>query len=400
MPASGQGKAQPSPGDPGAPGASGPRRLALDAREMEELLSLCGGERMHSGPVRRARKAARVPMRGSRTCAKVHHPGGGVSFWEIGLIDISDGGLGFIYPGFLHVGTRLLVMLRKSGGGETAVPGRVIWCRFLRKQYHAVGLTWEQPIESREFVASSDWIESMSNSDTDTTTRLSGRLIHLCSNPVEHQLLKMQTSDTDLRVEWARDTGSLLDGVRTAPADVVVVDAEAMGASPADLLRTLRFEQHMGPILITASPACPGAEALRIDDDIHLLAKPLTQDALMASIRTGLHQNPNPLSGTGPIYSTLETTLEKRRWINEYLVSCRSMTKHLNAVIGTGDVARAAEICQSLAVTGAGYGFPLLSEVASGILESVGGAESLEEHAPKIRGLVFLINRLQVAQAA
>lgn len=383
-----------------SPAAGGARPLSLDAREIEELISLAGGDRLHAAPPRRARKSARIPMRGMRTCAKVQHPGGGANSWQVCLIDLSDGGLGMIYPGFLHIGTRLVVTLPRPGAEPISVPGKVTWCRFLRKQFHAVGVAWDKPIEARDFVETAAWLESVSTGDAASASRLGGRLIHLCANPIEHQLLKMHTSETELRVVWARDTGPLLDAIRTAPADILVLDVDSMGPDPAQLIRTVRFEQFLGPALLAASQAHPDAEKLLIDDKVQQVLKPLTQESLINSIRRLMHHTDNPMSGTAPIYSELGMMPDKWRWISDYLESCRAMSGSLMAVVASGDRRRAIDICQSLSVTGAGYGFPILSQVASSAIEALEQADAGADPGPRVRSLVFLINRLKVAQAA
>ena len=391
-------------GDPGEPqrasSTPGARRLALDAREIKELIDAAGGDGMRATPTRRSRKTARIAMHGALTYARVTHPGGGNSHWEVSLIDVSDGGAGIIYPGFLHLGTKLMITLQNSREGAIHIGGRVSWCRLLRKQFHAVGVAWDAPINARDFVPSADWLKGISNADSEETTQLRGRLVHLCTNPVEHQLLTMQISESDLSCEHAPTTGALLDEIRSAPIDVLMLDADNLGEKCTEIVARIRAERYLGPIILTASRTRAEPEGVAKDPGVQIVHKPLTQEKCIAAIRTGLLQNNSPLCGTEPIVCELSCTPEKRKMVNDYLIACRTMSRDLQALLGQSDPTRVREICESLAATGTGYGFPLLSDAAASLLASMQDATTLDSVAPGVRSLIFLVSRLRVAHMA
>lgn len=377
---------------------STPRKFPLEGRELEEVLALCDMSELRSGAGANSRKSMRIDLRGLAANARVMQPGGGVNYWQVRLLDISDGGAGFIYPGFLHVGTRLVLTLRRvKGGHEVAITGQVLWCRFLRKQFHAVGVRWDEKIETREFVNTTTWLESVASNTDVRTMKLSGRLIHLSSSDLETSLVQMHLSDSGLTLMVAPDSGALLDQIRRQSADILLLDVESMGADPCSVLRAIRRERYCGPIIVATPPGGPGGDTLRVDGGVEVLTKPVMQDTLVSTIRSLVEHGADQISGTRPMYSAMSGSPEKHEWILQFINLSRRMSRELLACIANDDTERALKTCQSLSVTGAGYGFPVLAEAAGQAVRVLNATGSANESGPEIRSVVFLIDRLRVA---
>ncbi|MEM8835553.1 MAG: PilZ domain-containing protein [Planctomycetota bacterium] len=100
---------------------------------------------------RNKREQTRYPYRAAHVALDVQHPGGGIQRWLVAPRNLSAGGIGFVYKGFLHHGTLCVVTMGANSGEITRVTGEVVACRLLKAPIHEVGVRFHEKIDPAAF---------------------------------------------------------------------------------------------------------------------------------------------------------------------------------------------------------------------------------------------------------
>jgi hypothetical protein len=91
-------------------------------------------------PHKNRRRAPRIPYRKNNVTIRIHHPGGSTAASYVSTRNLSDGGISFLYHGFLYKGTHVEVVLTRLTGGEDVHAGVVQHCALVQRMYHLIGV--------------------------------------------------------------------------------------------------------------------------------------------------------------------------------------------------------------------------------------------------------------------
>ena len=115
----------------------------MDSHGNEDMASLAQNNR---------RADPRFEFRKSDTPAEIHHPGGSVTRVLVCMRNLSAGGAAFIYGGFLHPGSLVVLSLRSSDQSNQNLVGSVVGCRHVEGPYHEIRMTFEDRIDPRRYI--------------------------------------------------------------------------------------------------------------------------------------------------------------------------------------------------------------------------------------------------------
>jgi hypothetical protein len=339
------------------------------------------------------RTSPRFEVGGRPASLSVVHPGGSIAAAECLLMDISGGGAALLYPGFLHEGSECVLHAVNLEGESVMIPARVVWCRFVGRSIHTIGLEWEEPIDPRIFVPSKDWLEQMSQSGAQVKTEISGRMLAVGVGEIESELLRMYLAETSLELVFAGFSGAALDEVRRQAFDIMLVDGEGGEQESRDLVARLRGEGFREPILVVQEVR--GGVEPQFEKGTLLLPKPYDRDGLLAVTRDLLLANENPLTGSRPIRSELPDLQSKAAAVSAYVQRVREFAERLESAIAADRADEALQVLQSVRNTASGFGFPMLVEAVSQAITAVNACGSAEEASSSIRTVERMLNRLE-----
>ena len=172
------------------------------------------------------RKSTRFGLEGQRFTVTIMHPGGSLTASECVLIDVSEGGAGFLYPGFVHNQSSCVAHLHSIDGNEIQIAGSAVWCRFVSRTVHAIGVKWDEPIEVRQFVSNRDWLEQVANSDEIKQAKLTGTIVLVGFDEIEVDLIRVFLEHEDVQIEAVEATGAAHDRLAGGGVDAVLVEAD------------------------------------------------------------------------------------------------------------------------------------------------------------------------------
>lgn len=362
-----------------------------------ERLNLLEEWKTTSQPREQSQRHRRYEFEDRLVPAEIIHPGGGRAHVEMMLVNLSAGGCCLIHRGYLHPSTECKLYLLTNSGQSVSAHATVKWCQLLRGIYHSTGLEWDEAIHPRDFIDPRVWLELSQIENPQSKEALEGRYLLLTSDKMQEMLLRMLLRESEAELETTDSSGSLLDAVRAGGYDVVIIDTDNPEIDAQSIPARLQNEGYTGPVLALTHENGPASiEALRECGYSEMLIKPLREDTFVMGIHMALDHCANAASGTGPIFSTLASKHDTRRWVSDYLDIVRDRAKTLEEAARADDTDVARQICDAIRDSGTSYGFPLLTEIANSALTAVNASGSANEALSCIRQLIRVIERLSL----
>lgn len=348
-----------------------------------------------SGPRGFRRGSTRYAMDGREVSVSVVHPGGSIAAFRCALLDLSAGGASFVYPGFLHHSTECVVHLDRQKGEPAAIAGSTVWCRFVSRSLHTIGVTWSEAIDPREFIPPKQWLEQAAPSDEQAQAELRGRLLAVGVSAIEQNLVQALLTETSVEVLFADSPGDAMDHLHQELFDVILVDADRLGTAWTEFLNLADMEGFAEPALIVSSPNAAD-EAKNVSQKNVLVEKPLLQPAFMAALEEVLTKLPGQLDGSSPIFSELPNADSRVEMLTDYVLAVRRLRDELISALNADNACAAKKAAQSMLNTALGFGFPVLSAAAEKAIVAIDASGSASESAASIRQVSRVVERLHV----
>jgi hypothetical protein len=302
-------------------------------------------------------------------------------------------GAGLLYPGFLHHDSQCVAHVKNMDGEVVQLAARTLWCRFVSKSVHAVGVRWTDPVDVRQFVSSRDWLEQMAGSDEFKSSELEGSMLTVGIDELEIDLLKSYLTETKIVISTVPDSGAALDRMSHEGFDFVMVDAD----NPVSGLEKVRGHSADAggnqPLLVVTSRP-DGAPAFESESDTGVLTRPYSGEMLIGALRDLTLAQHNPLTGTRPI--ACELPVEKHGPVRVYLQRLRDGKGQIEEMISADRADEAIRFVQILKNTASGFGFPLLEQAAEQAVTALNASGSAAESSGPLRAMCRVIDRLRL----
>ena len=365
--------------------------------ELEALLDKLDAQAEIEG-LGKDRRAVRSTFRRQQIPVRIDHPGGSVSECRVLTRDLSTGGLSFVHTGYVHVGTRVEVTLRRvEGGASDQILGTVMRCTHLGRTWHTVGVKFDARVVVDLYASPPAGDESRSGTGAGVTAAppgpLSGRLLHVEQAEMERRLLAHHLRHTGLEVVGAGDIAEAMKLLRAGRFDVTVTDVnfvlrpedeaageageggEKSGAgegrrgrrSARAVVRALRATGHAGAIgVLTGETSEILLHGLDEAGAAGVLHRPCPAARLIEAVSDWLggdrdKNNKRP----GPLRSDLADQAEFRPALSRYVAGLSKLSAALRQSAEAGrDDDRCRAICQTLRTTAAAHGFAEIAAAA------------------------------------
>jgi CheY-like chemotaxis protein len=380
--------------------------FVLSEPALLELLRLMD-QASSNGVARDRRKHVRHPHTSRDTYIKVMQPGGGMTERLVTVRDLSAGGAAILYPGYLHKGSIVSLELRKRIGGKELVQGQVQNCRHVHAAWHAVGIKFKDVIFPQLFLSQvvRNPFDEPAAVKVDLA-QLKGSVLILDDQAMDRMLFVHLLKGSSLRVSEAATSQEALALVARSlkagdekgsqavePFALIVSDLNLNTESGAEVIQQIREKGYRGPVLLmTAETAPDRIAAAMAAGATALFQKPYTAEKLHAAIAAQLGEG--TITVDDPLYSPLCTDPQNRIMVEKYIAQVRTTAAELRKAATEEDLAQVRKLCQTLKGTGAGYGFPSLTDAATSALVSLDASYSVSESITDLHRLDAICSRV------
>lgn len=362
--------------------------------EPQLTLILNGLDKLDSRkPPRSRRLEQRLNFRRPAIAVRVTQPGGGVRDCVMPSRNLSVGGISLLHTAFLYKGTECRVLLRKRLGGEETLNATVSWCRLVTGKIHLLGLKFSHTIFVKHYLESAECRDLIDAAPTNPL-ELKGRLLLIDDQEMDRLLFGHYVKGTGCEVAVASNASEAADEMMVSPVDVIFCDLNLPNKTGEKLIADFRAAGFKGYIVALTAETAPARLKNAISAGANdVLQKPYDAERLLGQIAKALKST----SSGDHIYSTLANQPNATTLIEQFIQQVDRVLGDMNKGIATEDFAKVRAACQTLLGTGAGYGFPLVSDAAKDAVTSLDASQSVTEAKDELRLLESICRRLSAA---
>lgn len=262
--------------------------IQLSERARAELLNGLDAGSEDAAPTGRNKRAqTRYPYRATHIALDVQHPGGGMQRWLVVPRNLSAGGVGFVYKGFLHLGTLCVVTMGAKSGEIKRVSGEVVACRLLKAPIHEIGVRFHEKIDPAAFCDERTMkqieqrIRKAEQLGPKRIESDAGTVLVAMADSKESGLIRQALGLLGVTHRHVGTVAELKDAIKTPGIVGVMIDVDGFGGmqhnrAPAQVPRNIGFE---GPIAaLTHTGDC-----MR-DDVVDVVGLPTDMSRLAATL--------------------------------------------------------------------------------------------------------------------
>lgn len=311
------------------------------------------------------------------------------------LVDVSSGGLQFVWFAFVHAGTQFTFHLQRPGGSVIEVEATAVWCKHLRNRFHAVGVQSRLPIPLHEIVSEQVWLEACAK-NPELQHPVSGRLAIYGENSLTLQSAQFQVRDSGLTVQTIENRGALMDLIERGEIDMLVVDADPETLDATEFISACRGRSFNGPLILMSMDN--EAEYLAKMDPLHrcrFVQLPMSTNAIVAAIRDVMRNHPDCIQEAGEIYSQSPYTPHRDESLKRFISLAKSMCKEADQAMELEKYDSVKKVVQSLAASGGSHGYPDLSVAAMKYLASASDPKQQKRLCSLLQGVESIVDRLR-----
>ncbi len=225
-------------------------------RDLDALLDRIDAE---ESPLGSKRAHTRRPFRRAALALHIDQPGGRSTVTIAGR-NLSSTGMCVLHRAYLHAGAECTVMLPLLGGGEQAVPGKVLRCLHREGVIHDVAIQFKHRINPNDFDRLdlfSKWLPTLERVDP---AELRGSLLLAEDSAVQARLVRHLLRETCVSVTVV---GSCRAAVQRAPEGfgAILCDHNLEDADAGQLIAELAAKKINTPVIVATSETDPAIRA-------------------------------------------------------------------------------------------------------------------------------------------
>lgn len=333
-------------------------------------------DRLDSGDdarFRNRRQAIRHKYRRIDTTIRAFHPGGSVAFGPIAMRNLSSTGAGFLYTGFLHIGTRVELMLPRLEGGEDILPGKIIFCGHITGQFHQIGVRFDDKITPRHYVD----IPADKPAAAPAFT-LGGIMLHIDDSKADRELMARSLGATQIALTSVANPQDAVAAIKARAYDLVLCDANLQGVFGDEVIGHLRDAGYKGKVVAVASAdSTERIQLMQKAGAVDLLSKPYSQKTLFSKLGTFLKRVPSGAGIAAPVHSTKS---EMASLLDRYMQIVKQLAADIERATKEHRLDQMEQICSSLS----------LAEAARTAMQNLSANSSVETTNAEIKKLFNL----------
>ncbi len=321
------------------------------------------------------REDERYTYRHRRLMVRIQQPGDGAPHEHaVEPLNVSKGGMSFLYSGFVHANSRCWLQLITLHGTWRDVTGKVVECSYIGNKMHEVQVRFAQGIEPSEYCRDA----------------VRPRVLLVDDSPSIVRLAKVLLEKLNAQVDVAEDGEGAIAQAMANVYDVILMDINMPRMDGLAATKELRRRGYSGMIVAATASTQPEdrERCLKAGCD-SFLPKPYGSGSLAHALEFACRR---------PIFSTLADDPSMAELVEEFVSEMPARIRKLEDAIIREDGKQVESLARSLKAEGASYGFEVLTELAAKIEALLIGGSPIKEAHKQIEELVKLC--LQVRSSA
>lgn len=360
--------------------------LGIRQSELEEISRKLDASTKDAKPDPK-REYSRWPFRQTAIGVDMIHPGGSKVSLTMACRNLSSGGVSLLHSCYVHPGTTCTVRLPRLSGGLKEVPGEVKRCIHRGGKLHEIGVSFEEQIDLREFIASPASQELLSLESV-PLEKLSGRVLHADDCEIDTRIVQHYLRGSGISVTPVASGQAAVEALRET-YDLLIVDAQLPDMTGIELMQKLRASGCAAPCILTSADGDGmRASGVREQLNVMVLTKPMTQDQLVRSVGELLsRKGAKSDGGRNPLSSM-------------FVAGLGDVAAKLEQAAAADDASKVLEVCSQVRVSAAAMGFAQLSAVAGRIADQLPSGQPLGSNAKLVRDLATVCRRIATGAMA
>jgi len=376
--------------------------LRLSDREKSKLLWAI--EEANKQAYQEDQRQLRLACTHNEAVLTLKSAGGGETRLAMLARNLSRWGMALVHGRYVHPETRCAVAMQDMRGLWRSVPGIVRHARHIQGAIHELGIKFDEPIDLSEFCQMSsaeetrylrELVEDAPDPDNHEVVQLSSRVLVVDDFSCDRKLLGHWLNRAGLTATAVADARNASVQVQEQVYDLLLIDCQLDRESGIELIKELRYNQFIGPIIAMSAEESDELKQASLDAGANrFLAKPLNEEELtsLAFELIGIDAS----SDTSPIFSEHNSDSEFRPLINEFTRHLSDYVDDLRDANAQNNYETLALISRQLKGAGEGYGFPAISEHAGELLSALHQSDGeLETIRQQANNLIALLNRVK-----
>ncbi|MEZ6234299.1 MAG: response regulator [Phycisphaerales bacterium] len=374
-----------------------PNSVNLGGGDLEKLLIELDGKPGGPNDASKNRDFVRWNFRPQGVEMRVNQSGGGgvssSSTVKVACRNLSRGGMSLIHGSFIHTGSSVTVFLKNSEQSKVPIAGTVVRCRHVKGMVHELGIKFNLPIDTREFVHRDPFSDCFSLERVDPA-ELTGCVVSIDDNPMDQKLIQHYLRGTQIRLRTAASKDEAMPLI-TEGCDLVICDFDLGDHTLLDILKEMRSMGLQTPVIAaTADTSALSRDRLLEAEASAFVAKPLSQSLLLRAIAEFLM--------VGSVQQAMRSTLKEDdpnavlvRRVRAAGPRVRQETRGVPGARRRPETPRT--ICLQIRGTAPMLGFVPLGKLADAAANAVTASMSVQESAVQVRSLIAACQRIQGA---
>jgi CheY-like chemotaxis protein len=344
---------------------------------------------MDDGSFRNRRNSSRNTYRKLDVPVRVYHPGGSSAVRTVATRNLSASGIGFLYPSFLHLGTKVEVVLNRRLGGEDVIRGATVFCSHVGGVFHQIGVKFDQKIFTNLYLDAGQTTEEPVEPATSSDKDLVGKILYVEDNQTDLVQFKHFLKSTRLDVTGVLTGKEAVQAVANRSFDLLLTDLNLESTTGEALIPELRTAGYTGPIYLVTGESTParlmGAQQAGA---LGILSKPYDQSKLHALLRTWLK-----ITDGEPLISSVANQPDMLILLPKYVSGLKELANELKSQLETDNLNRLRHVCTSLKGTASSYGFAPIADAAAQATQQIDTTLTVSGCASQIQKLIDLCRR-------
>lgn len=384
-------KERPSRSIPGPFPAGRPNTVGLHEPQLVRLLDAMDA----AAPGRSSAKRdfIRWPFRRASLRLRVEHPDGREIDLRVACRNLSRSGMSVLHSSFVYPGTACVICLPHPTRGEAAVRAKVARCVHRAGVVHEVGLTFESPVDVRDYIRSDLFTECFSLERV-VPEDLKGAVLYVDPDPIGTRLFRHALRETSLQIRTATRWGAAIDELR-GDESVIVSELYLPDGVAPDLIAALREHGCRAPVIVMTSDT--SAEARRLLGSARtdaLVAKPFREQTILRAIAEFLVVQARSGRGATPAADPVPPALAE-----SFALAADGYAAQLQGLLDRGDAAGLRMLAFQISGTAPMVGFAAIGELAATAAGALGGGRA-GDAAGAVRALIAACRRARHRSAA
>ena len=358
--------------------------LRLSAKDLDQIIADLEKDSGGEKSIRRSLK--RWTFSGCKALLTLNSDLGSPRHFIIAPRNLSAGGVAALHGGYIHVGTKCTVSMKRLDRTAKSVRGRIVRCSHMQGNLHDLGIQFDQHIDPEQFVDFGG--TTAFNVEHVDIEKLQGSVLVIEDSLADQRLISHYFSGSALEIQFAKDAETALSMLSESP-DLIFVDYSLPGMNGLDFVVASKARGYSGPLIVLTGDTSPDLRerALGIGA-AELLHKPCSKDLLHQAAAEYLIAGASQQNrGHGPLIASAKEVGLTLELLQMYVDDLKNFSAGIQKCIAEADLETLRTLAVQIRSSAKGHGYGSVGQAATDLLRTLDATGCVEESANAARRL-------------